>query len=179
MKLKDLVVVTSNKGKLFEINNILGTHHKLSKIEVPEIQSLDLNEVIKAKAKGAYEIIKKPVMVEDVGVQIKSLGGLPGPFIKFFLKTIGTQGIINLIGTEKNATVTEAVAIYDGKTMHIFKGSVSGIIADKDRGEHGFGFDRIFIPTGYKKTYSEMSDELKNRISHRAKALAKVKKFLD
>ena len=63
MKLKDLIVVTTNKNKLSEINTILGTNHQVSKIDIPEIQSLDLDEVITAKAKAAYEKLRKPVLV--------------------------------------------------------------------------------------------------------------------
>ena len=179
MKISDLVVVTTNKDKLAEINEILGTNHKVSKIDIPEIQSLDLDEVISAKAKNAYQKIKKPVLVEDISLEIKSLKGLPGPFIKFFLNTVGTEGTVKLVGKGKTDTkVTAAVAIYDGKIFKIFKGIVHGTLSPKDRGAGGFGFDKVFIPKGYGQTYAEMPTSLKNQISHRAKALRKVKKYL-
>ena len=75
MKLPDLVVVTTSKNKLSEINEILRTSHKVSTINIPEIQSLDLNEVITHKAKEAYNKIKKPVLVEDISFEIKALKG--------------------------------------------------------------------------------------------------------
>jgi|SRR3989344_3727154 len=179
MKLSDLIVVTTNPNKLAEINQILGTNHKVSKVDIPEIQSLDLDEVITQKAKDAYEKIKKPVMVEDISLEIKALSGLPGTFIKFFLKTLGTEGTVKLVSDQPtDAKVTAAVAVYDGKNLKIFKGIVFGTLSKKDRGTSGFGFDKVFIPNGYKKTYAEMPPELKNKISHRAKATRKLKKYL-
>lgn len=179
MKLSDLVVVTTNKNKLTEINQILGTNHKVSTIDIPEIQSLDLDEIIIAKAKEAYARIQKPVLIEDVSLSVKALGGLPGPFVKFFLNTLGTEGTVRLITNKKtDTTVTTAVAIYDGKNLKIFKGQTTGTLSKRNRGEHGFGFDKVFIPKGYNQTYAQMPPNVKNQISHRAKALRKVKKFL-
>lgn len=178
IKLKDLVVVSTNPGKIQEINDILGTNHKVSTIDVPEIQSLDLDEVITAKAKAAYAKIKKPVLVTDVSLEIEALGGLPGPFIKFFLKTIGEEGTVKLIkGKNTKTKATEAVAIYNGKIFKVFKGVVTGHLVPKKRGKNGFGFDFVFVPKGYKKTYSQLSREEKNKISHRALALKKLKNY--
>jgi len=179
MKLSDITVVTTSRDKLVEINKILGTNHEVSKIEIPETQSLNLDEVITEKAKAAYKIIKKPVLVEDVSLEIKTLKGLPGTLVKFFLQTLGTEGTVKLVGKSKSdTTVTAAVAIYDGKNIKIFKGTVYGTLSPKNRGSHGFGFDKVFIPNGYTKTYAQMPDKLKNKISHRAKALQKVKEYL-
>lgn len=179
-KLKDLVVVTSNTNKLREINSILGTNHQVSSIDIPEIQSLSLDEVIAAKAKAAFQKIKKPVLVEDVSLKIKSLNGLPGPFVKFFLETVGTEGTVKLLGKKPtDTTAIAAVAIFDGKKLKIFKGEEVGTLSKRDKGTNGFGFDKIFIPKGYKKTYAQMTPEEKNKISHRAKALMKLKKFLN
>ena len=179
MKLSDFVIVTTSSDKLAEINEILGTNHQVSKVDIPEIQSLDLDEVITQKAKEAYQIIKKPVLVEDVSLEIKALKGLPGTFIKFFLSTLGTEGTVALVKDHDTTTkVTAAVAIYDGKNLKIFKGIVSGSLSAKDRGEHGFGFDKVFIPKGYDQTLGEMPPSLKNKISYRAKALQKVKEYL-
>lgn len=180
MKLSEIVVVTSNKNKIAEINSILGTNHKVSTIDIPEIQSLDLNEVITAKAEAAFEKIKKPVLVTDVSIEIEALGSLPGPFVKFFLKTLGAEKTVGLIkGKNTRTKVTDAVAIFDGKTLKIFKGEVFGRLIPKAKGRNGFGFDFVFIPDGHKKTYAQMPPEEKNKISHRAKALIKLKAFLD
>lgn len=179
MKLSDIVVVTSNKHKVAEINKILGTNYKISKLEIPEIQSLNLDEIITKKAKTAYEIAKKPVLVTDVSLEIEALNGLPGPFVKFFVQTIGVGGTVNLIKSKnRNAIVTDALGLYDGITMKIFKGTLRGTLASKPRGSAGFGFDVVFIPKGKKKTYAQMSSIEKNEISHRAIALKKLKAYL-
>lgn len=178
IKLSEIVVVTSNKGKIAEINAILGTNHKVSTLDIPEIQSLDLDEVITSKAKAAYEKIKKPVLVTDVSLEIEGLNGLPGPFVKFFLKTLGEEKTVQLVKGSRKTKVTDAVAIYDGKTLKVFRGTVWGRVIPKSKGTQGFGFDFVFIPDGYNKTYSQMPTALKNKISHRAEALKKLKKYL-
>lgn len=180
MKLSEIILVTSNKDKLAEINQILGTNHQVSKIDIPEIQSLDLDEVITQKAKDAYQKLKKPILVEDISLEIHALGGLPGTFVKFFLESLGTEGTVKLVGRAKtDTTVTAAVAIYDGKSLKIFKGKVHGTLSRKNRGTGGFGFDKVFISQGYEQTYAQMPPSLKNQISHRALALKKFKKYLD
>ena len=174
-----MVVVTSNQNKIAEINEIIGTNHKVSKLDIPEIQSLDIDEVITHKAKSAFEKIKKPVLVEDISLAIKALNGLPGPFVKFFLQTLGTEGTVKLVGKAKTDTkVTAAIAIYDGKKLVIFNGIVYGTLSPKNRGVNGFGFDKVFVPIGYRQTFAEMPPSLKNKISHRALALKKVKAYL-
>ena len=179
IQLSDLVVVTSSKDKLTEINQILGTNHKVSTLDIPEIQSLDLDEILIHKAKEAYYKIKKSVLVEDISFEIHALNDLPGPFIKFFLKTLGTEGTVKLLGKAKtDTTVTAGIAIYDGNSLKIFKGTVYGTLSSKNRGKYGFGFDKIFIPKGSAKTLGEMLPSLKNKISHRAIALKKVKQYL-
>lgn len=179
LKLSDLTVVTSSPDKLAEINEILGTNHQVSKIDIPEIQSLDLDEVITHKAKEAYQKLKKPILVEDISFEIKALKGLPGTFIKFFLKSLGTEGTVALVKSKNTKTkVTAAVAIHDGKDLKIFKGTIYGTLSKKDRGMYGFGFDKVFIPNGYNKTLAQMPPKIKNKISHRAKVLKKVKKYL-
>ncbi len=175
----DLVVVTSNKDKIAEINEILGTNHQASRIHIPEIQSLDLDEVIAHKAKEAYRKIKKPVLVEDISLEIKALNGLPGTFVKFFLERLGTEDTVQLVGRAKtDTTVIAAIAIFDGQNLKIFKEIVTGTLSAKNRGEHGFGFDKVFIPKGYARTYAQMAPKVKNQISHRAIAFKKLKKFL-
>lgn len=178
-KISNYIFITSNKNKAEEIRNILGPNIKIKELELAEIQSLDLDEVITAKAKLAFGIIKKPVIVEDISFEITSLNGLPGTFIKFFLQTLGTEGTVKLVGKSKtDTTVTAALATYDGSKIKTFKGTTKGILSGKNKGESGFGFDKIFIPRGYRLTYAQMDPQLKNKISHRAKALKKLEKFL-
>jgi len=179
IRLSDLVIVTTNQNKLAEINEILGTNHQVSKIKIHEIQSLDLTEVITHKAKEAYKKIQKTVLVEDVSLEIKALGGLPGPFVKFFLETLGTEGTVKLIkGKDTSTEAICAVGIFDGENLEIFEGTVNGSLSQKNRGNNGFGFDKVFIPKEYGQTFAQMPPALKNKISHRAKALKKLKNYL-
>ena len=179
MKLNELTFITSNKNKALEIRQILGSSIKIKELDLDEIQSLDIDKVIRAKAEAAYKIVKKPVIVEDISFEIKALNGLPGTFIKFFLMSIGTEGTVKLIGNNpSNTIVTAAIGAYDGQKLKIFKGVVKGTLSKTNKGESGFGFDRIFIPTGYKKTYAQLDPVLKNKISHRAKALRKLSLYL-
>lgn len=174
------VFVTSNKHKVREITEILGPDIKIRELNIPEVQSLNVDEVIREKAKAAFAVVKKPVIVEDISLEIKALNNLPGPFVKFFLQSLGTEGTAKLIGKKpSNTTVTAAIATYDGTKLKIFKGVVKGTLSQKNKGESGFGFDKIFIPSGYKQTYAQMPSALKNKISHRAKALKKLKKFIE
>jgi len=180
MDISQLFFVTSNKHKVAETQAILGFPLTYVESEVPEIQSLDLREVVQAKAGAAFSFVGKPVMVEDVSLEIAAWNGLPGPFIKWFNQTLNPAGMARLLRGEKDRTVVarEMVDIYDGSEHRLFEGRVEGTVAESPRGESGFGFDVIFIPAGHRRTYGEMTAEEKNRISHRALALEQVKEWL-
>jgi len=179
LNINNVTVITSAPHKIREINEILGTKHKVTTRDIPEIQSLNLDKVIKAKVKNAYTIFKKPVLVEDISFELTGLNGLPGTFVKFFIQTLGAEGVAKLIkGKNNEAKAIAAVAIYDGKNLKIFKSEIRGKVISKIRGENGFGFDGLFIPNGSTKTFAQMAIADKNKVSHRGKALNKVKKYL-
>lgn len=172
--------VTSNPNKVREAEAIL--QKKLNKIslDIPEIQTLEAEEVVKDKAKKAYQKIKKPVLVEDTAFHIHSLNNFPGALIKWALQTLKNDGICNLpLNNKRKATVKTCFCLYNGKKFHIFQGQLSGKVARKPRGTTNFGWDPIFIPQGQKKTFAEMTSEQKNKISMRCLALKKLKKFLE
>ena len=147
-------------------------------IDLPEIQGSDL-EIIKNKVIEASKNINVPFIVEDTSLEFDALNGLPGPYIKWFLKGIGNVGLHKLLdGYEnKKAKAICNVAYYDGLNIEIFRGVVNGTIVTEG-GKDGFGWDRIFVPDGYDKRFSEMSPEFKNTISHRGVALDTFKDFL-
>ncbi len=180
MPLTELYFVTSNKHKVVETQAILGFPLTCVEAEVPEIQSMDLMEVVRAKAEAAFSFVGKPVMVEDVSLEISAWNGLPGPFVKWFNLTLNPAGIARLMRGERDRTVIarELVDIFDGIEHHTFEGRVEGTVADAPCGESGFGFDVIFVPAGHRRTFGEMTAEEKNRISHRALALQQVKEWL-
>ncbi len=179
--MKKVYFATHNEGKLKEAQNILGIEVEGTGLEVDEIQSMDPVEVAVKKARAYYEKLKKPIFVEDISFSIKALNGLPGPYIDAFLKTLGNEGIIEVMkGREDRRVEVQATVVYVPKKgqEEIFIGKAEGIISDKPRGT-GFGWDPIFIPDGETRTFGEMSLDEKNKYSMRAKALKKLKEWLN
>lgn len=171
--------VTGNENKYEEAKKILGIELDFLKINMNEIQSDDIYEIVKEKAKTAYNIIKKPVIVEDVGFYLECLNGFPGPLIKNLISSIGAKGIYELVKNykEKTCIVRCVLCYFDGKHFNFFTGDVKGKII-RPAGKKGFGFDPIFRPDGKNKTFGQMSREEKNEISHRYLALKKFEEFL-
>jgi len=172
--------VTGNENKLREVEEILGVKLQRLDIDIDEIQEIELDRIIRHKARAAYEKVKQPVLVEDTGIFIEALNGFPGALIKWILKAVGNEGICRLLKDEKNRGVTARTyfCLYNGKTYRIFTGQIKGKLAYKPQGKTGFGWDPIFIPEGYKKTFAQLGNK-KNKISMRKIALDKLKNFLD
>jgi inosine triphosphate pyrophosphatase len=172
-------VVTGNPDKLAELKRLIPRHIKFDHhdLDLPEIQSLDLEEIITDKVKRAYEVLKKPVLVEDVSAGLEALNGLPGPFIKFFNEKLGKDALYKLAGDNKATIIYCVVAYYDGQQLLIGHGHVSGQVVP--RRKEGFGFETVFQPDGYTQTFSEMTDELKDQLSHRGRALRDLLPQLD
>lgn len=178
--MKTITLVTGNANKLREFQALTPESLTLQNtaIDLPEIQSFDSKEIVIDKLKRAYKIVKGPVIVEDVSAGIDKWNGLPGPFMKFFEQQLGYGALYKVLGYEgEPATVRCLVGYYDGKQMLFGDVKLHGIIV-APRGESGFGFDRVFVPNGQKKTFGEMSLEEKNAISHRRKAFEDLLKQL-
>lgn len=183
MKLDKIILVTGNKNKAREVERILNIPLKIESIELDEIQELDLEKVALHKLNQAFELVKRPVIIDDVSVEIKAWNDFPGPLIKWLLKA-GNDGnasvLLKLLKNESNRSAVAKLAIgfHDGKKAHIFIGEVKGTIAFEIRGDNGFGWDPVFIPDGYKETFAEMDPDLKDSMSHRGRALEKLKDFI-
>lgn len=164
-----LFSATNNKNKIIEAENILNIPICQIDVELKEIQAIDVEEVIKEKAIEAYEKTGKLVLVEDTGLYFDSWDGLPGALIKWFLSTVGNEGICKMMETEENrkATAKTSVGLCNGGKPLIFTGVVKGVITQGPRGQHGFGWDPIFQPDGHSKTFAQMPPEEKNIISMR------------
>jgi XTP/dITP diphosphohydrolase len=175
--MKSLVFVTSNPQKLKEAREILGIQIISKNLEIDEIQELNIEKVIKRKALDSFERMNTPLFVDDVGLFIDEWNGFPGPFIKH---VGGNKMILKMMRSLKNrkATVKLAIGYHDGKKVNIFTSEVYGTIAKSERGE-GMGWDPIFIPNGYTKTWAELGSEIKNNHSHRKIALDKLNDFLN
>ena len=176
-----ITFITGNPAKakyLSDYFHIPVTHRKL---DLPEIQSLDLREVVEDKTRRAYEAVGSPVLVEDVSVTFHALKRLPGPLIKWFLETLGNEGLCKLLdGYDDRSARAEVMYGYcDGGEVRVFHGSVEGTIAEHPRGDTNFGWDPVFIPEGHSKTtWAEMTSDEKHATSMRRIALEELGKYL-
>ncbi len=171
--------LTGNKNKFEEVKTILGEVEQLD-IDLPEIQEIDAKEIIKAKIQEAFNHQQGEFLVEDTSLYLDSLNGLPGPLIKWFLKTVGNEGLFNIadkLGNLKAQAKTIIGFTKNNEEIYFFEGEVKGKIVSP-RGDNGFGWDKIFEPDGFLKTFAEMSLEEKNEVSMRRIALNKLKEFL-
>jgi len=186
-----ITFVTGNPNKLKEVLAILSTSsqdsNKVGKFHIIN-QSIDLDEVQGTieqvtihKAKSAAEQINGPVLVEDTCLGFNAYNDLPGPYIKWFVKLVGLAGLVKMLaGFEDkgaNAICTFGYCEGPGKEVKIFQGRTQGTIVDS-RGPTDFGWDSVFQPIGYDQTYAEMDKSVKNTISHRYRALDKVRDYL-
>lgn len=172
-----ITVVTTNKGKAAEIAAFFAGVADIEAValDLIEPQADTLEEISQAKARQAYEQLKRPLIVDDTGLFIEALKGFPGPYAAYVQKTIGNSGILSLLqGVEnRNAYFYTVIAYADASGVKVFSGRVDGTIAASPRGTAGFGYDPIFAVG--KKTLAEMEIAEKNRVSHRAKALGVFK----
>ena len=179
----ELFFVSSNENKFQETERILsnfGMQINFFKTTLEEIQSNNLNDIAEQKAINAYEIVKKPIIIEDDGLFIDSLNGFPGPYSSYVYDTIGNKGIMNLLENSefRDAEFVSIIAYCDESfTVKLFESSIPGKISSViEKG--GWGYDPIFIPDGESKTYANVSD--KDKFSHRSAALTKFSNwFLD
>jgi non-canonical purine NTP pyrophosphatase (RdgB/HAM1 family) len=171
-----LLFVTSSEDKLAEVRRILRQPVDMADMELSEPQAIELEVVVTAKAQEAYNLLSTPLMVEDSGLFISAWNGLPGALVKWFLQSVGVEGICTML---QHFPIREAVArmligYHDRAAIKIFDGSVTGRVAESPRGQMGFGFDSIFIPEGSNKTFGEMDPEEKDYFSMRQRALKKL-----
>ncbi len=173
------VLVSSNPGKAREFQQLFQQHGlelEVEPLRTVEIQADSLEEIAVFSCLQAYNILKKPVIVEDAGLFVEALNGFPGPYSAYVYRTIGVDGLLRLIaGRPRDARFESVIAFYGPQHgMRIFRGECRGRIADEPRGSSGFGFDPIFIPEGRDETFAEMGSSEKNVVSHRGRAVSKL-----
>jgi non-canonical purine NTP pyrophosphatase (RdgB/HAM1 family) len=176
----ELTFITSNPAKAEQLGRHLNYPITHQKLDLQEIQSLNLREIIEYKAKEAYKHVGKTLLVEDTSLTFNALKKLPGTLIKWFLTTLGNDGLCKILNSYEDRTAKAEVCfgLYDGNSLKIFEGSISGSIAANPKGEQGFGWDTIFIPEGYQKTWGEMDVDEQKETSMRKIALVKLEKYL-
>lgn len=172
--------ITGNSMKMREIGEIIPGLEQCD-VDLPEMQSLNPQEVLATKVEAAMRKgIPAPFMVEDTSLHLDCLNGFPGPFIKWLLAAVKAQGVYEIARLHGSLNATgRAIIGYvspDGRTR-FFEGTVRGMLAPAVR-ETG-NWDPIFVPEGSDRTFLEMGHTAKQRVSHRASAVRKLKTFLD
>lgn len=168
--------VSSNRHKYDEALPVLrglGVRVEYERARLQEVQSDELAVIARAKARDAYDRLGRPVIVEDDGLFIEALGGFPGAYSSYALRTIGIAGILKLLdgNGDMRATFSAAIAYDDGSESRAFEASVRGVISEVSRGEKSWGYDPVFVPDGQDKTFAEMGPDQKIGASHRTGAL--------
>jgi len=180
--MKKIDFITGSVKKFAEIAHIL-TEVSLEqvKIDLTEIQEVDPHVIMLSKIQEAFNHrMEGNFIIEDTSFYLEAIPGLPGPLIKWFLETIGVEGLVDIAvrhGNTKARVKTIIGYATSEKDIRYFEGEVVGNVT-APRTESGFGFDLIFVPEGHSKTFSEMSEEEKGALSHRGKATRKLNEFL-
>ena len=192
----ELLLATRNAHKTEEIQRILGSQFKVNDLtmhaEMPQIaetgRTFQENAILKALA--ASKKLPDLVIADDSGLEVDALGGAPGIHSARYAgpKASDQKKIEKLldelarVGATDNARGARFRCLLaltrKGDVLGVFEGIVEGQIADRARGSYGFGYDPIFVPQGFQQTFGELPPVEKNRLSHRARALEKLRGFL-
>jgi XTP/dITP diphosphohydrolase len=192
--MQTLLVATRNPHKTKEIGQILGSGWNVRDLTTllgaPRVEETGSTfaENAALKAVPISESFSDLVLADDSGLAVDALNGEPGVYSARFAGEGATdaQNRLKLIGLLKTLPAREFLARFrcemvlagKGEILGSFSGTVEGIVVPFERGAHGFGYDPMFIPTGQHQTFAELPVETKNRLSHRARALAQVVAFL-
>ena len=193
--MKKIFIASKNKGKIDEIRSYLTPfgYEIFSLIDMPNIPDIEetgstFEENAMIKAKAVFDVVKIPVLADDSGLEVDLLNGRPGVYSARYSGEGATDEknnakLIRELGDaaleSRTARFKCVIALYDGMNERFFDGVCEGNIAYKPEGTSGFGYDPLFIPKGYTLTFGELCPDVKNRISHRGKALESLKKFLE
>ena len=187
-----IVFATNNQHKLSEIRQILGSRVEVLSlkdigcdVDIPETGST-LEENALQKAQYVYDNYHIDCFADDTGLEVDALGGTPGVYSARYAGGEGHDSEANMtkllgeLGENNNrrARFRTVIALIQHGEVHEFEGIVNGEIIRERRGGEGFGYDPIFQPDGYDKTFAELGTDIKNQISHRARATAKLCDFL-
>ncbi len=190
LKNRVIVVATNNEHKLREIREILGSFEILPAKEFikdfnPEETGRSFCENALIKAKALKEYVSYPVLADDSGLEVFSLNGEPGIFSSRYspegTDRANVEKLLNRLKGKKDrsARFVCCMVLIVGERVIQKEGYVQGRIIEAPRGKNGFGYDPVFIPEGFELTFAEMEPSLKNNLSHRRRALEKVKAELE
>lgn len=177
--MRSITFITWNQKKADYLAKYLWIEVLHEKIDLDEIQSLNLEEVVTHKVKQAYEKAQKPVLVEDTALEFCSLGKLPGTFIRFFVAELGHEWLCRLVdGRDRSAIGRTKYAYYDGVHLEVFTGELRWTIAEHPGHDNGFGWDRILIPEWFNCVRSEFGEDDYKVTYLKIKPIEAVKEFL-
>ena len=187
-----LVFATNNLHKLEEVRAILENDRQLLSLQeigcqedIPETaDTLEGNALLKARY--IYQKYGYDCFADDTGLEVKALNNEPGVYSARYAgkskdpKANREKVLKNLEGkTDYSARFRTVVALISQGKEHLFEGIVEGHLIREEKGSGGFGYDPIFVPKGYTQTFAELGIDIKNTISHRAKAICQLKQFLE
>jgi XTP/dITP diphosphohydrolase len=189
-----IVFASNNQGKIRELDSLfVGSKHQISTVNNVDIKAIEVEEngstfaenaALKALAYSQKYSI--PALADDSGLEVQALNGAPGVASNRWFEGSDNDrnnALLDLLRNQENrsAKFTTVACLHypETRNLHFFKGVVPGIIAKSPSGNKGFGYDPIFIPSGYDQTFANLGSEIKNRLSHRARAFEQVKQFLD
>jgi XTP/dITP diphosphohydrolase len=180
---KEIRFLTRNPGKFRELAALVDpAKYTLvgDDTAINELQTQNIEVLIRDKILKAFKIIRRPVIVDHTGLAFELLNGFPAGLTSIFYDSLQPAGIANLIGKSINrkVTATTLIGYCDGRQIHSFDGQLRGTVAPEPRGTGGFQWDTIFIPDGHDKTFAELGNAMKNEISMRRLAFDKFTAFL-
>ena len=144
--MQSVTFITGNQKKADYMRKLLMMPIEHIKLDLDEIQSLDLREIVEYKVRQAYDTIQKPVLVDDVSFEFCSLGRIPGTFVKHFVAELWLEKLASLVdGRDRSAIARCMFWYYDGVTIQFFEWVVEWVVAEKPEWENWFGWDQIFI----------------------------------
>ena len=188
--MKKLIFATHNQNKVQEVKAVFEDYSIASLADLGYYQDIAETENTFVgnsllKARHVFEVFKTPVFADDSGLEVTALNGAPGVYSARYAgeeknhDKNNAKLLVELASESSRAAQFKTVIAYkDATTEMTFEGIVNGFIAEKPTGSGGFGYDPLFIPEGYDKTFAALPNEVKLRLSHRSRAVAKLYRYL-
>lgn len=178
--MQKITFITWNQHKADYLAKFLGYPVDHVKLDLDELQSMDLHEIVTHKAQQAYDILQKPVLINDISLGFDGLGGLPWPFIRFFVDHTPLETVCCMVDSCTRSA--KAISVYgycDGTQTVIIQWELLWSIAQEPAGDWGFWWDKIFIPEWYNITRAELSPEDDEKTYLQLHPFDKLKEFLE
>lgn len=179
LSIADLTFVTRSEHKKLRYEQTLGAKLNVNAIPLDVIQRVDPGEVAVYKVQQAHQILRRPVFVEQSALAVRAWGGLPGGMTRSFVEALGMVNLCKMLDgfEDRYAEAIAVIAFTDGELVRKFVGVLAGRIADRPRGKV-YGWNTVFIPQGFDKTFAELADEEIQSISMRRPAIFEFMRFL-